>query len=333
MRDAVITGFLEAAGWGDAVRRPLAGDASARRYERLGRRGASTILMDVPPETGIAVQPFLAVTAWLRGHGFSAPDVMAADAAAGLVLLEDLGEGLFAVLCAAGGDEAAMYCAAVDVLAALQALAPPAGDWTPPPYDFDFLMREVRLAVDWYLPAATGRAVPEALAAEYDALAAALLAPVAVQAVPVLRDYHAENLLWLPERAGAARVGLLDYQDMLVGHPAYDLVSLVGDVRRDVGVGPMVVARYLERTGAERERFLAEVAVLGAQRNLKILGLFTRLARRDGKARYVAILPRVWGTLQRDLQHPVLAPLAGFVRTHLPAPDAAVQARILGGGA
>ncbi len=327
-REAAITGFLREAGWAAAARVPLAGDASARRYERLARGSARAVLMDVPPESGLTVAPFLAVTAWLRRHGFSAPEVLAADEGAGLALLEDLGDGLFAMLCAGGADEAALYGAAVDVLAELQALPPPSDGWTPPPYDMAFLMREVRLALEWYLPAATGRAVPEALGAEYDALAAAALAPVAVQSVPVLRDYHAENLLWLPERDGRARVGLLDYQDMLFGHPAYDLVSLLSDARRDVGVGPAMLDRYLALTGADRECFLAAAAVLSAQRNLKILGLFTRLARRDGKARYVALLPRVWGNLGHDLAHPVLAPLAGFVRAHLPAPDDSVRARI-----
>lgn len=327
-----VAGFLEAAGWGGAARRPLAGDASARRYERLVRGRDRAILMDVRPESGLSVAPFLAVTAWLRGHGLSAPEVMAADPAAGLVLLEDLGDGLFAVLCAAAPErEAGLYEAAVDLLAEVQRLPPPGGDWAPGPYDLDFLMREVGLALDWYLPAATGAAVPGDVAAEYGALWAGVLAPVAVQAVPVLRDYHAENLLWLPERAGLARVGLLDYQDMLVGHPAYDLASLVGDARRDVGVGPAVVARYLERTGYEAEPLRAAAAVLGAQRNLKILGIFVRLVRRDGKPRYVGMLPRVWGSLMRDLAHPVLAPVAGVVARHFPAPDEGVRARIVGG--
>ena len=200
-RAAEIADFLAAEGWGDAVRAPLAGDASARRYERLRRAGAPAILMDVPPDSGLVVGPFLAVDAWLRAAGFSAPAVLAADEARGLVLLEDLGDDLFARLCAAApGREAGLYAAAVDLLADLQRLPPPAGAWTPPPYDLAFLLREARLALEWYLPAATGAAAPADLAAEYEALAAAAFAPFATPAVAVYRDFHAENLIWLPER-------------------------------------------------------------------------------------------------------------------------------------
>jgi aminoglycoside/choline kinase family phosphotransferase len=146
----------------------------------------------------------------------------------------------------------------------------------------------------------------------------------------VLRDYHAENLIWLPRRAGHARVGMLDYQDMLLGHPAYDLVSLLEDARRDTSpeLRAAMLARYLAWSGAEPEAFAAAAHTLAAQRNLKILGLFTRLCRRDGKPRYLAHLPRVWGHLSRDLAHPALAPLAAFVARHLPAPETAVRARI-----
>lgn len=328
-RAAETQAFLAAAGWGGASRTPLAGDASARRYERLDMAGARAILMDVPPESGIGIGPFLAIDAWLRHGGFSAPAILAAETGAGLALLEDLGDDLFARLCdAAPGREGELYGAAVDVLADVQRLPPPADV---PPYDRAFLMREVGLVPEWYLPAATGVAPAEALLAEYRALCAGMLAPVAdVRAAPVLRDYHAENLLWLPERAGPARVGLLDFQDMLVGHPAYDLVSLLSDARRDVpdALRTAMTDRYLARSGAEREPFLLAAATLSAQRNLKILGLFTRLCRRDGKPRYLGYLPRVWGNLGRDLAHPGLAPVAAFVRRHVPAPTPAVLARI-----
>ena len=146
----------------------------------------------------------------------------------------------------------------------------------------------------------------------------------------MLRDYHAENLLWLPGRSGAARVGLLDFQDMLHGHPAYDLVSLLEDARRDVpaALRTALTDRYLARTGADREAFLLAAATLSAQRNLKIVGLFTRLARRDGKPRYLELLPRAWGHLAADLAHPALAPLAGLVAQHMPPPEPPVLARI-----
>ncbi len=330
-RPGEIDAFLAREGWGAAARAPLAGDASARRYQRLTRGRARAILMDVPPESGLEVRPFLAVTDWLRAGGFSAPEVLASDPARGLVLLEDFGDDLFAALCAAEpAREAGLYAAAVDLLAELQRRPPPAAGWTPPPYDMAVLMREARLFVEWYLPAATGRPVPQALGAEFEALAAAAFTAVAAPAVPILRDYHAENLIWLPGRRGHARVGLLDYQDMLVGHPAYDLVSLIEDARRDTSaeLRAAMLARYLERSGADGETFGAAAATLAAQRNLKIMGLFTRLCRRDGKPRYLACLPRVWAHLARDLAAPPLAGLAAFVARHAPPPEPAVQARI-----
>jgi aminoglycoside/choline kinase family phosphotransferase len=334
IRAETIAAFLSAAGWAGAARAPLAGDASARRYERLDRAGRPAILMDVPPESGLRIEPFLAVDAWLRDGGFSAPEVYAADPETGLALLEDLGDGLYAHLLAGGGAcEADLYAAAVDVLVEIQRRPPPSGAWTPAPYDRAFLMREVGLVPEWYLPAATGAPPSPGLVAEYDALCEAALAPVAdVRAAPVLRDYHAENLLWLPDRAGRARVGILDFQDMLHGHPAYDLVSLLADARRDVPEALLsaMTDRYLAATGAEPAPFLRAAATLSVQRNLKILGLFTRLCRRDGKPRYLACLTRVWSYLVRDLAHPDLAPLAAFVRRHVPAPEPAILARIGG---
>ncbi|MBP7242900.1 phosphotransferase [Amaricoccus sp.] len=324
-RAAATEAFLADAGWAGAARAPLAGDASARSYVRLARGAERAMLMDVPPESGLAVAPFLAVTDWLRGLGLSAPEIYTADRAAGLVLLEDLGDELFLRLAAEPGREAGLYAAAVDLLAFLQSAPPPqpTGDWTPPPYDRAVLLREMRLVHEWYLPMRTGRPTPPDLAAEFDARVEAVVA-IAEAEPPtvVLRDYHAENLLWLPERGGHARVGLLDYQDLLIGTPAYDLVSLLGDARRDLGPGlaAAMTARYLDRTGREPAGFARSAAALGAQRNLKILGLFVRLAERDGKRGYLRHLPRVWQGLTRDLRHPDLAPVAAFVAAHVPPP-------------
>jgi N-acetylmuramate 1-kinase len=335
-RATEIGEFLAQEGWGWAKREPLAGDASARRYERLRRGGrlAGAILMDMPPESGLDVRPFLAVTAWLRAGRYSAPEVLGADRRRGLVLLEDLGDDLFAILCAREPKrEAGLYGAAIDLLADLQRRPPPGADvgWAPPPYDMALMLREARLIVEWYLPAATGRPAPPDLAAEFDALAEAAFAEVAAaRQTAVLRDYHAENLLWLPRRAGHARVGMLDYQDMLVGHPGYDLVSLLEDARRDVSgeLRAAMLARYFERSGADPEAFGAAAHVLAAQRNLKIVGLFTRLCRRDGKPRYLGYLPRVWTNLAGDLAHPALARLGGFVARHFPPPEADIVHRI-----
>jgi N-acetylmuramate 1-kinase len=332
-RQEAIHAFLAAAGWGAAARAPLAGDASPRRYERLTLGGRRVVLMDAAPGPDAEPWPFLAVTDWLRGAGFSAPEVLAADPEAGLILLEDLGDTLYArVLAGSPADEPALYAAAVDLLAALHVLPPPAGGvrWRPAIYDAATYLREARLAVDWYLPAATGAPVPPECGAAFDALIADLTSPLAAAAsLAVLRDYHAENLIWLPARAGHARVGLLDYQDLLVGHPAYDLVSLLEDARRDTspGLRAAMTARYCAATGADPEAFAAAAAILAAQRNLKILGIFARLCRRDGKPGYLRHLPRVWDHLTRDLAHPALAPLCAWCAC-LPAPDPAIRARI-----
>jgi N-acetylmuramate 1-kinase len=335
MREEIVRRFLSENGWDGARRTPLAGDASARRYERLARPGETAILMDVPPGSGLSTRPFLAVARWLASGGFSAPVILAADDGAGLVLLEDLGDDLFAVLCARQpGIERDLYAAAVDCLAAIHDRPPPASDtgWTAPPYDSAILMREARLAVEWYLPAATGEDGGERVA-EFACLAETALAGIpASRPSVVYRDYHAENLVWLPGRAGAARVGLLDFQDMLAGHPAYDLVSLLEDARRDVGaeLREAMIARYIARTGAEAGPFRRAARILSAQRNLKILGLFTRLCRRDGKPRYLEYLPRVWSHLMHDLREPDLAALRSWVVANLPAPEPHVRAAISG---
>jgi hypothetical protein len=251
----------------------------------------------------------------------------------GFLLLEDMGDALYARVCAdTPAAEPALYTAAVDLLAGLPP-APEAQVLPLAPYDEAVLLREARLAVAWYLTGAAGTDVPPSdLLAEFDALIAEAVAPVAdARQAVVLRDYHAENLLWLPGREGAARVGLLDYQDALAGHPAYDLVSLLEDARRDTGpeLRTAMLARYLAaRPDLDPEPFRAACAVLGAQRNLKIVGIFARLCLRDGKQRYPALIPRVWAHLQRDLDHPGLERLRAWVHAHLPAPESAILATI-----
>jgi aminoglycoside/choline kinase family phosphotransferase len=324
-RAAALDAFLEAAGWGGAARRPLAGDASARRYLRLARGGARAILMDTPPESGLTVAPFLAVTDWLRGLGLSAPEVLGEETTAGFVLLEDLGDDLFIRLAADPGREAEIYDAAIDLIADLHAAPPPppARGWQVPPYDRAVLLREMRLVPEWYMPAAGETSAD--LAAEFDALIEPIVA-IALEGSRsvVYRDYHAENLIWLPQRMGLARVGLLDYQDLLWGHPAYDVISLLEDARRDVApeLAERLLARYVARSGRDREAFERAAHALAAQRNLKILGLFVRLARRDGKGQYLRLLPRVHAHLLRDLDHPELAALRDWVARRLPPPEA-----------
>jgi aminoglycoside/choline kinase family phosphotransferase len=318
-RTAQIGHFLAAAGWADAERRALAGDASFRRYDRLRRGAESAVLMDAPPPQE-DVRPFLAVAAILRRLGLSAPRILARDEAAGLLLLEDLGDGTYTRLLAGGAEEAALYGLAVDTLIHLQRRFDPAGV-TLPPYDEGRLLAEAALLVDWFLPATTGRPTPPEQCAEYLAAWRRALPPASATSTLVLRDYHVDNLVHLPARGGVAACGLLDFQDAVIGPASYDLVSLLEDARRDVP--PTLAASMIERYLAafpdiDRADFLGSYAVLGAQRNAKIIGIFTRLWRRDGKPQYLAHIPRVWRLLEQDLRHPSLAPVADWLARHVP---------------
>ena len=333
-RSADTKAFLAEAGWGHADRALLAGDASPRRYDRLSRGAERAVLMDAPPDTGEDVRPFVAVTEWLQAHGLSAPALLASDPDRGFLLIEDLGDALFARhVVNQPTEEDTLYAAAVDLLGTLARQRPP--DWLAP-YDAAALLREARLLTEWYLP--TAKPDPSSdRNRTYDALITDACADVATVATTVvLRDYHAENLIWLPQRSGHARVGLLDYQDALAGHPAYDLASLLEDARRDTSpeLRAAMMSRYLDGwPAAEADAFRAAYATLGAQRNLKIVGIFARLALRDGKPGYLDLIPRVWSHLMRDLSAPHLGPLARWVHAHVPAPDPAVLERFRTGAA
>jgi len=298
-RNATIEKFLQVNGQGRALRKKLAGDASARRYERLVGGSMPAILMDCPPDR-LDVRPFLKIAKWLRHKGFSTPLIFAADEAAGLVLMEDLGDGLFNQILgsdAPDDDEAELYAAAVDVLVALQALEPPSNL---PVYDDDKMLEEASRFTRWYAPNLSERAKADYLDIWRELLPLMRVGPAAF----VYVDYHADNLLWLPAREGFSQVGLLDFQDGRIGPPAYDLVSLLEDARRDVSpnLAEAMIERYLAaRTDLDPDEFRRSYAVLGAQRNCKILGLFSRLAVEDGKTQYLALQDRVRGHLQSDL--------------------------------
>jgi N-acetylmuramate 1-kinase len=313
-REAQIEAFLRAAGFACARREPLAGDASVRRYQRLHGGPRPAVLMEAPPGV-IDARPFLAIAAWLRARGWSAPEVLAADPAAGLVLLEDLGDRLFTRATADDPAlEEALYAAAADLLVAIQRAEPPADL---PPYDDAWLLREAALLTEWYAPDLGEQARADCL----DAWRAVLPQARVGAETLVYVDYHADNLLWLPERAGLARVGLLDFQDARLGPPAYDLASLLLDARRHVApeLAVGMIQRFLAaRPELDPDAFAAAYAILGAQRNAKILGLFTRLARRDGKPRYLAPLPRVQAHLAAGLAHPALEPVRAWFERHLP---------------
>ncbi|WP_070934374.1 aminoglycoside phosphotransferase family protein [Edaphosphingomonas haloaromaticamans] len=315
---AAAPDFLARHGWGGAEILPLAGDASFRRYFRVVAPGRSAVLMDAPPDKE-DIGPFLAIATELDARGLSAPQALAVDRDRGLLLLEDFGDRLVGpVLRADPAPERAIYADAIRVLAALAGDAAPAGL---PAYDAAVMTREVRLFTEWYAPA-VGLTVDEAgFDAAWEAAWGEVLAAVDDAPVLVLRDYHAENLLLL-DRPGLKRLGLLDFQDALAGHPAYDLVSLLQDARRDVSpaLEEAMLAEYLAaRPGIDPEGFRAHYEILGAQRNTKILGIFTRLWRRDGKAGYLAYQPRVWGYLERNLAHPALAPVARWFDANVPA--------------
>ena len=306
--------FLARHGWGGARIAPLAGDASFRRYFRVhAADGATAVLMDAPPEKEDS-RPFLAIGRQLHDMGFSAPQALATALDIGLVLLEDFGDDRVGpVLVREPGRERAVYETAVDILAALHQL--PAGPV--PPYAEPELLREARLFPDWYLPAMNITEAPG-----HDAAWAPLWAAVRAEPpVLVLRDYHADNLMII-DRPGLRGLGLLDYQDALAGHPAYDLASLLQDIRRTVSpaLEAAMIDRYLAaRPGVDGAAFRTAYAILAAQRNIKILGVFTRLYVRDGKAGYPAFHPRLWELVTRNLADPALAPVADWFAAHVPA--------------
>ncbi|MEE8371958.1 MAG: phosphotransferase, partial [Sphingomonadales bacterium] len=339
-----IDAFLEALGWGRAERSGLAGDASFRGYERLRRGGESAVLMDAPkPED---VRPFWALAGLLSELGLSPPGVLAGQAAEGFLLLEDLGDGIFSRVIESGAEtELELYEAAVDLLVYLHQRTPSGtarfgdgGVYHISDYSSPKLFDELDLLGRWYLPAVLGR-FDEGWQGELEAIWGPAFGELnRVPPVLVLRDYHADNLLWLGERTGVQRVGLLDFQDALLGHPAYDLVSLLQDARRDVSADfeEAMTRRYLAGMAAagrsfDEAEFHRHYQLLGAQRNSKIIGIFTRLDRRDAKPAYLQLIPRVWRYLERNLAHPALADYQDWLDRLVPrklravVPDAADQ--------
>ncbi len=348
-RISAIRNFLNESGFGDAERRRLKGDASTRSYERLVLDGQGYVLMNSPrrpdgppvhdgkPYSAIAhlaedVTAFMALSAGLRDLGFSAPAIYFADSEKGLLIIEDLGDELVVE-----GDPpapiAGRYETAVDLLAALHGREHPATlpvsphvEYRIPRYDIDAFLIEIELLLDWYLPRLDATISPATRAA-FVALWCDALQP-ALEAAPtwVLRDFHSPNLLWLPEREGLARLGLLDFQDAVLGPAAYDLASLLQDARVDVPEAMEITllgryARLRRETNPDFDTasFVKIYATVAAQRATKILGIFARLDKRDGKPQYLRHMPRLWGYLQRSLAHPSLAPLRAWYGTHVPA--------------
>ena len=355
-RGSRIAGFLRAAGLGEAQLQWLPGDASTRRYARFeAPSGRALILMDAPPTAEGApsgpqaddetrrragynamsrlaacrVDAFVGAATYLHGLGLSAPDVVAFDVEAGLAVIEDLGDALFARLIEAGADPEPLYAAAVDVLSRLHAEPAPSelsvanGEgWPLLSYDALALKTGADLFLEWW-PQYSGLGSFSADAvAEWENLWEPILARgEAGASVFAHRDFHAENLVWLEGREGLARVGLLDFQDAVRAHPAWDLLSLLQDARREVEpeLERAMLARYLQGHTAEaREVFLSDYAGLAALNNARITGLFARLSKRDGKPRYRAFLPRMWRLLARNLEHPDMAGLRAWFDRRVP---------------
>jgi hypothetical protein len=346
-RNAEIEIFLEASGWGKAER---------RRYETLTRGEQWTILMDMParpdgppvknglPYSAVAhlaedIGAVLAVSRHLKATGYSAPETFAADRRRGLAIIEDLGRDVFGQMMAEGRDMREPQRAAIELLADMAGRGWPEtaeipGDGTHrlARYDRDAQMIEVELLADWFWPLRKNGTMPERVRQDFAAAWLSLL-PIAdpVNAVWTLRDFHSPNLIWLAERSGLARVGLIDTQDCVLGHPAYDLVSFLQDARVDVPetVEAELFAHYCTcrnaQGGFERAGFEAAYAVLGAQRATKILGIFARLSRRDGKHGYLRHIPRVSSYLERNLRHEALSGLRSWFARHLPQKDREAQ--------
>lgn len=308
--------FLAAHGWEGCEIRPLAGDASFRRYFRLRHGERKAVLMDAPPPDEDS-RPFVAVAQWLAEAGLSAPAILGHDLERGLVLIDDFGDArLRETLDALPDREAELYRLAVDVLVHLHARPPMPGLSV---HGLDQWLSELQLFTNWYCPALGLDVDVEA----YRAAWRAVLAPVAADGsapVTVLRDYHAENIMLVEGRGGIGHFGLLDFQDAVIGHPAYDLASVLEDARRDVSpaVERAMLDHYMNVTGQGPEYESAYWA-LAAQRNTRILGVFTRLWKRDGKPQYTAYQPRMWGLLERDLAYPALAPVRAWFDANVPA--------------
>jgi N-acetylmuramate 1-kinase len=319
-RDRLRADFVRRAGWGDAGERLLAGDASFRKYFRLSRPRASAVVMDAPPPHE-DVRPFVRIGRHLMGLGLSAPAIYAIDEDHGFLLLEDLGDDTFARVLAAGGEEAEVYARATDVLIVLHRAGGPALLPGLGAYAGEALIDAAMLLPEWYLPAASGRPTPHEETTAYRAAWRACLANLpAMPDTLLLRDYHKDNLMWLPGRSGVKACGLLDFQDAQQGNPSYDLVSLIEDARRDVApaVHAACLARYLGETGLDAKDFAAGFALMAAQRHARIIGLFVRLLERDGKPEYLPHLPRVWRMFERALRHDALQPLRTWVDRMLP---------------
>lgn len=317
-RNAAIDDFLETAGWGGVTHAPLADDASFRRYERVQDGFRRSVLMDAPPDKE-DVRPFVTVARLLAKIDLSAPEVLASDPDQGFLLLEDLGDDTFTRVLAQGGDEKTLYAHGLEALVMLHRRYNGADGVAD--YDDALFIREAALLTDWYAPAVLPMFDPGEIEA-FKALWPPLLDIARhVPSTLVLRDYHVDNLIWLPERSSPRNVGLLDFQDAVIGPITYDIASLFEDARRDVDqvMAAAMLDAYCDRfPDLDRTAFHTSYHIMAVQRSLKIIGIFTRLAHRDNKPEYLHHIPRCWHWVEQGLAEPALAPLKGWLDRVIP---------------
>lgn len=321
-RDFVAANGL--AGWREEL---LAGDASFRKYWRLSNGGRSLVVMDAPPPQE-DVRPWMRIDRHLAALGLTVPEIHAADEGNGFLLIEDFGDETYARVLArnlprsSGGDETGLYALAAEALAVVHDSGPAALLPDLPRYLGPRMAELAAVLVDWYLPAAIGRAaLPDERTSYLEAWSAVLPTLDLLPHTLVLRDFHIDNLMWLPQRGGVQACGLLDFQTAEIGSPAYDLASLVEDARRDVpdAVRAATLQSYAARRAVARDAaFGAALAICAAQRHSRIIGQFVRLKQRDGRPQYVRHLPRVWAMFERALSHPALLPVRQWIDAHLP---------------
>lgn len=311
MREELLISFLAENNLESAAREPLAGDASSRRYERITANDESLILMDAPPPQD--VRGFVTIARALRGFGYSAPEITAEQAEQGFLLLEDLGDDVFARLFEAGEPEGPLYQLAVDFLVELaKSPVPP----FLPAFSDDYVREQNEMFLEYYVPEKIGKPLDAEPRAFYLEIWENLLPRMRVGPdVMLLRDFHSENLIYLKDREGLRALGLLDFQDALSGPMAYDLVSLLQDARRDVAepMADEMFYRYLDATGVEEAAFRESYAILGVHRALRIMGIFIRLAKVEGKRKYLDMIPRMQKHLVGNLAHPGLAALRNWL--------------------
>lgn len=317
-RELLKNAFLQKCNLKDFQLEKIPSDASFRNYDRIIQGEKTFILMDAPPEHE-NVKQFVTVANFLEKQGFSAPKIFQSDIKNGFLLLEDFGTNSFTKLLndksQSEVSEERLYSTAVDTLLTLHKSAVP--DNLIPYYSDDLLVKEAFMLIEWYIPVLNGEKVSKKLHEEYEVIWRHLLQYTRyIPETTVLKDFHADNLMWLEDRSGFQRVGILDFQDAIIGSPVYDMVSLLEDARRDVNdtLAQNMITRYLDgRQDITRKDFLAAYSILGAQRNLRIVGTFARKAVRDKNSAYLKLLPRVWGYIEKDLKHPLLLPLKGWL--------------------